>query len=629
MTKESNIEFIHGLGDCANFAALATICNRHGANIVVSGEENKSIIWGTAGLTSTSNANASSHPWVHPPSFWDKNEVDAMAHKCCGNFNVAPLPVINGIDNSSVWKELCDLDLPQPEISSSVEQETVDFLDGLKGPIVAIHAVGTNSQSEKSIDPATQLSLQMGLVAAGFSVVILDFDSRAVQVGHESIRGIKPAWGHISLDRLACLLSHCALLIGVDSGPLNFARMFCRVPMLGVFFNRGGLLPHRVVIPSPRLTCMVPSTLNSLWRNRVAQDVGWKMADYHGATPTASEIVLAAKAIISGEPLGITDSVSRDSMARMYTYECVGVHAPRELELCENGTIGTGAAEREKRWILSVAGRTSKLSIIDEYGESTCDLVKDEHGDWRGNWNRFEKMPIRLSPTGAASIRSDASINRTFHATVYDQQYYEEHLAAGLDYLFYGAWQQRYGEWIERGMQWKSKRVLDAGCACGSVLRGMREAGIKAEGADISEYMLKRGQEEWPDQAAYMHLADLSDMPMLADSSFDGVHSAQSAEHWNPDSVIKILKEMARITKEGGLFFCALDTQELFDRQRRRFETDDPTHICIRSMQWWTEKLEQSGWLIVTSEFESRILGQNLKLVQEYDWDWFVARRVS
>jgi SAM-dependent methyltransferase len=213
------------------------------------------------------------------------------------------------------------------------------------------------------------------------------------------------------------------------------------------------------------------------------------------------------------------------------------------------------------------------------------------------------------------------------HATTYGEQYYREHVMGGLDYLGHGDWQEKYGVWLACALGWRSHRVLDVGCACGSILRGLGKAGIVVQGVDLSDYMVSLGREKWPDMAPLMHVADAADLRIFPDASWDDLHSAQVAEHWHPDSVPQILAELARITRDGGLFFCCLDTEELFARQGRAGDGGDPTHICIRPLEWWYNQLDAAGWENVTEEYRPRLSVGCDSFLRRYDWDFFVARR--
>ncbi|HEV3345313.1 MAG TPA: glycosyltransferase family 9 protein [Pirellulales bacterium] len=218
---------------------------------------------------------------------------------------------------------------------------------------------------------------------------------------------------------------------------------------------------------------------------------------------------------------------------------------------------------------------------------------------------------------------------RRLSATGYDEKYYLEHKFAGLDYLGFGGWQQEYGRWLVESLDLKGKRLLDVGCACGSIMRGLGLAGAIVQGVDLCEAMIRRGREEWPDMAPLLNICDAVNLHRFADASWEAIHTAQVAEHWRPDLVPFIFRELARVTIPGGLMFCALDTEELFARQGRVMENEDPTHICIRPINWWHEQLTANGWQLCTADHEERLRAHPETFLTRYDWDWFIARRIT
>jgi SAM-dependent methyltransferase len=213
-------------------------------------------------------------------------------------------------------------------------------------------------------------------------------------------------------------------------------------------------------------------------------------------------------------------------------------------------------------------------------------------------------------------------------ARSYSEDYYVEHKLAGLDYLGFGEWQKNYARWLVECLAWKDRRVLDAGCACGSILRGFGEAGAVVQGVDVNEHMIQLGRQKWPDMTRLLHVCDVVNLHLFADEAWEGIHSAQVAEHWRPELVPFILQELARVVSVGGLFFCALDTEESFERQHRDGTNEDPTHICIRPMTWWHRELAMSGWQVCSAEYADALTNHELSYLRRYDWDWFIARKV-
>lgn len=226
----------------------------------------------------------------------------------------------------------------------------------------------------------------------------------------------------------------------------------------------------------------------------------------------------------------------------------------------------------------------------------------------------------------------DNLANKTFikqlSVTAFDRRYYDEHKRAGLDYLGFGTWQQQYGRWLVESLGLREKRLIDVGCACGSIARGLLQAGTDVRGVDLCEEMIQLGRQTWSEMAGRLFICDAVNLHLFDDESFDFIHSAQSAEHWKPELVPFILKEFRRIGSAGALFFCCLDTEELFARQGRLIEKEDPTHVCVKPMAWWNEQLRETGWEDCTAEFEPKMQEHRESFLKKYDWDWFVARKV-
>ena len=104
---------------------------------------------------------------------------------------------------------------------------------------------------------------------------------------------------------------------------------------------------------------------------------------------------------------------------------------------------------------------------------------------------------------------------------------------------------------LESGLvrQWAAgKRVLDAGCGTGLILREVEPLASFALGVDISAGMISRAR----DRGMRVTRATLSSLP-FSDASFDLVFSFKVLAHVT--AIRDALAELARVTRPGGRLF--------------------------------------------------------------------------
>jgi len=83
-----------------------------------------------------------------------------------------------------------------------------------------------------------------------------------------------------------------------------------------------------------------------------------------------------------------------------YQYTRVGLDS-RELELCDNGVIGIGKANCERRWSLTIIDNIPNIVVIGSAhkGSEIATFFAKDSGDsinFSGNWTVFEKCPITM-----------------------------------------------------------------------------------------------------------------------------------------------------------------------------------------------------------------------------------------
>jgi len=384
----------HGLGDCVHFAHALQLYQRRGFDVTVQAEENKLFVWKVAGVNIVQGGDLPDHPYIYPADFDDLGQPDHETNKVAFGLKHDVMPNLEdlGLTSESAWEELCAIRLSAHDhISPEAHAEAEAFLEGLPHPIICVHSRGTNWHERKSLptEVAFDVILKL-LLQTGGSVVVLDFDHRAPMVGHERCRGIKPTWGHISIDRLCALYERCDLMIGVDSGPFHVASL-TNIKALGVFRS---LHPNRVCLPHPNAVYLVSDQYRHALKDR---DNRWAFAWYQGDTLSADSIVSATTAHLKGiHAVQQTDNTSLQQLAGRYTYTRVG-YDQRTLELLPNGTIGAGWGGCEQRWTSSQKNGSSTIAISGKDGV-ICLCHHCDDGIFRGQWLKFEQMSIELNP---------------------------------------------------------------------------------------------------------------------------------------------------------------------------------------------------------------------------------------
>jgi hypothetical protein len=389
----------HGLGDVCHMAHAVQLYKRRGYEVTVQAEENKLFLWKVAGVNIVQGGDLPDHSYHYPSGFDDLSLPDHATNKVAFGLRHDVLPKLEelGLTQEQAWDELCSIRLSAHDfISAAAHAEAERFLEGLPRPIICLHSRGTNWHERKSLPTEVAFDLILKLLdQTGGSVVVLDFDRRAPMVGDARCKGIKPAWGHINIEKLCALYEHCDLMIGVDSGPLHVASL-TNIKTLGVFRS---LHPPRVCLPNSSAVYLVNSKSHAHWVTRP----GWSFAEYTGEEPTADDIVHVALARLTAEtPKELF--VNNQQLAGWYEYNRVG-HDKRRLQLLPDGTIGIGAQGCEQRWFARSDSLGQTIVISGKHGVICNCTRQGSDSVFVGRWTQFERMPIELTQIQAPGTR--------------------------------------------------------------------------------------------------------------------------------------------------------------------------------------------------------------------------------
>lgn len=114
--------------------------------------------------------------------------------------------------------------------------------------------------------------------------------------------------------------------------------------------------------------------------------------------------------------------------------------------------------------------------------------------------------------------------------------------------------------WMERlGVSPESGRALDFGCGVGRLSNALARHFDEVVAVDISEPMLARARrlDTSGGRIRFLH-NNAPDLRMLESESFDLVYTDRVLQHLPTSLAREYLREMARVTRPGGVLFCGI-----------------------------------------------------------------------
>jgi SAM-dependent methyltransferase len=241
-----------------------------------------------------------------------------------------------------------------------------------------------------------------------------------------------------------------------------------------------------------------------------------------------------------------------------------------------------GGADHLKLAIDGIA--TTCFGLIVRKGSVEMSVFEEEKGTTMSNEPAVRDQISHPTFTGLKSLD-------------YGKAYYDEHVQGGLDYLGHGYWHESYGRMVtESTMQtsYDAPFIIDAGCACGSILQGFKKTGSykRVLGVDLSEYMIGLGRSHFGYSDDELVVGSITDIPVES-GTVSLLHSAQVLEHLPEEITDAVLNEFARVLRPGGRAFLCLDA--IRTGENKEMYLGDPTHVNIQPLMYWTKKLHKLG----------------------------------
>jgi SAM-dependent methyltransferase len=192
----------------------------------------------------------------------------------------------------------------------------------------------------------------------------------------------------------------------------------------------------------------------------------------------------------------------------------------------------------------------------------------------------------------------------------YDKDYYENGVAKGLscyeNYRWIPELTYPMAYSICNSLKLTKKhKILEFGCAHGFLVKALNDFGINTYGVDISKYALSKVDPEIKKKTNLLIKNNIKNSlkKMNIKFRFDHIISKDVFEHIEPKDLIKILKEMSKITKK--LFVVV----PLGDNGKYRIASyaEDKTHIIAEDEKWWKDLFSKNNFKI--SSFNYNVAG--------------------
>jgi len=260
-----------------------------------------------------------------------------------------------------------------------------------------------------------------------------------------------------------------------------------------------------------------------------------------------------------GLPVKIKESILL--MAYGSTYDLADEDdAIRQLEFAYNDWKNDNS-----KW-LKEAGKKAR-----EFHKQWCDIEKIV-SIWE---DIFHKM-IQYND----STRNDRMFDENYFTNInkYNPEYHE-------------GWANR----IISEMSGLTGSILEIGCGRGYLMKHLLAKGKNVAGVDISDWAVEHPM---PGCENRIFKGNILNLP-YDDKTFDAVIAFSVLEHIPEKDAIQALKEIKRVAKKA---FLLIAMPILGEGHKEILEQEDPTHINIKPLTWWQDKLKEVGLRVIMQD---------------------------
>ncbi|HWK44696.1 MAG TPA: class I SAM-dependent methyltransferase [Stellaceae bacterium] len=207
-----------------------------------------------------------------------------------------------------------------------------------------------------------------------------------------------------------------------------------------------------------------------------------------------------------------------------------------------------------------------------------------------GQYNLLRTVPNIQRDVSART--HDKQVNRAA-ALKFGVEYFDGPREQGYGgYRYDGRWVAIAQDIIGRYGLKPGDRVLDIGCAKGFLVKDLVEAGIDAQGLDISAYALEASP---PEMRHRLHLGNALSLP-FADHYFDAVLCINTIHNLDRGGCLTALREINRVLRRPEAAFVQVDAFTS-PEEKSLFEDWCLTALTYLQPEEWVALFHEAGYV--------------------------------
>lgn len=177
-----------------------------------------------------------------------------------------------------------------------------------------------------------------------------------------------------------------------------------------------------------------------------------------------------------------------------------------------------------------------------------------------------------------------------------EKEVYELAKSKGVDYNYYGYWQEQYTKMIISlsnnlevfANNQKESLLLDIGTGCGVNLKGFKETKTfnKYIGIDKNNYMIELGKETHKFTDEELITLDITkDLLPVEDETVFLLHSSQTLDRIDPESIDDVLDEFKRVLHPEGTIIININA--IKPGQNKEENSN------LQTIYWWKSRINK------------------------------------